>query len=158
VTPDERLIELGIELPPAPVMSPTVAGRFAMTRRSRGYLYVSGWGPIVDGQVVYTGKVGSDLTLEEGYAAARLTGLGILATVRQELGSLDGVAQWVKLLGMVNCAPGFTQTPAVINGCSELLVEVFGPERGLHARSAVGMAELPQGMAVEVEAILEIAE
>ena len=78
--------------------------------------------------------------------------------VREELGSLDRVAMWVKLLGMVNVAPGFTQTPAVINGCSDLIVEVFGPERGVHARSAVGLAELPLGMAVEIEAIVEIAD
>ncbi|MBX3030928.1 MAG: RidA family protein [Chloroflexi bacterium] len=158
MTPDERLIELGIELPPPPTLSASVAGRFLIARQSRGFLYISGSGPFRDGELVYQGKVGSDLTLEQGYDAARLTGLLLLATVRDQLGSLDRAAAWVKLLGMVNVAPGFTQTPAVINGCSDLLVEVFGHDRGAHARSAVGLAELPLGMAVEIEAIVEIAD
>lgn len=157
MTPDERLAELGIELPTL-AKAPKASGNFVRARRSRGFLYISGHGPFRDGELVYAGKVGHDLTLEQGYEAARLTGLQLLAVAREELGSLDRVAMWVKLLGMVNCAPGFTQTPAVINGCSDLIVEVFGPERGVHARSAVGMAELPLGMAVEIEAIVEIAD
>ncbi len=157
MTPDERLVERGIELP-ALARNPRASGNFVQARRSRGFLYISGHGPFRDGELAYKGKVGGDLTLEQGYEAARLTGLQLLAVVREELGSLDRVAMWVKLLGMVNCAPGFTQTPAVINGCSDLIVEVFGPERGVHARSAVGMAELPLGMAVEIEAIVEVAD
>lgn len=157
MTPDERLAELGIELPDVG-RSPKASGNFVAARRSRGFLYISGHGPFRGGELVYKGKVGSDLTLEQGYEAARLTGLNLLAAARAELGSLDRIAMWVKLLGMVNCAPGFTQTPAVINGASDLIVEVFGPERGVHARSAVGMAELPLGMAVEIEAIAEIAD
>ena len=157
MTPDERLVERGIELP-ALARNPRASGNFVQARRSRGFLYISGHGPFRDGELAYKGKVGGDLTLEQGYEAARLTGLQLLAVVREELGSLDRVAMWGKLLGMVNCAPGFTQTPAVINGCSDLIVEVFGPERGVHARSAVGMAELPLGMAVEIEAIVEVAD
>ncbi len=157
MTPDERLTELGIELP-SPGRSPKASGNFVRARRSRGMLYISGSGPFRDGELAYTGKVGGELTLEQGYEAARLTGLQLLSVVRDELGSLDRVAMWVKLLGMVNVAPGFTQTPAVINGCSDLIVEVFGRERGVHARSAVGLAELPLGMAVEIEAIVEVAE
>jgi len=96
------------------------------------------------------GKVGRDLTLEQGRQAARMTGLSILATLNAELGGLDRIERVIKVFGMVNCAPGFNQTPAVINGCSDLLVEVFG-EAGRHTRSAVGMAELPFDLAVEIE-------
>jgi enamine deaminase RidA (YjgF/YER057c/UK114 family) len=148
---DDRLVELGIELP-EPV---TPAGLYVPCVRAGGLLYVSGHGPRAGGTLI-SGKVGRDLTLEQGREAARVTGLAILATVRQELGSLDGVRRLVKLLGMVNCAPGFNQTPAVIDGCSSLFLDVFG-EAGKHARSAVGMAELPFDIAVEVELIAELA-
>ena len=148
---EARLQELGIELPPpfAPV------GSYVAARVAGDTLYVSGQGPAGPDGIV-TGKVGRDLTLEQGVAAARLTGLNVLAVMRAELGSLDRVTAVVKLLGMVNCAPGFNDTPAVINGCSDLLVEVFG-EAGRHARSAVGMAELPFDIAVEVELIAQIS-
>lgn len=96
------------------------------------------------------GKVGRDLTLEQGQQAARMTGLSILATLNAELGGLDRIERVIKVFGMVNCAPGFNQTPAVINGCSDLLVEIFG-DAGRHTRSAVGMAELPFDIAVEIE-------
>jgi enamine deaminase RidA (YjgF/YER057c/UK114 family) len=102
-----------------------------------------------------SGKVGADLTLDEAVEAARMTGLSILATLQAELGSLDRIEQILKVLGMVNCAPGFNQTPTVIDGCSKLFVEVFG-EAGRHARSAVGMAELPFDIAVEVELIARV--
>jgi enamine deaminase RidA (YjgF/YER057c/UK114 family) len=102
------------------------------------------------------GKVGKDVTLEEGYHAARSTGLNLLATTRQALGSLDKVKRVVKVLGMVNSAPGFTDQPKVINGFSDLMVEVFGETIGKHARSAVGMAELPFGIPVEIEMVLEV--
>ena len=147
---EDRLRELGIELPPpfAPV------GTFVAARMSRGMLYVSGQGPAgPDGMV--TGKVGGALTLSQAVEAARLVGLNLLAVMQAELGSLDRVTAVVKLLGMVNCAPGFTQTPTVIDGCSDLLVDVFG-EAGRHARSAVGVAELPFNIAVEVELVAEI--
>ena len=115
---------------------------------------VGGHGP-TDGSTVVTGKVGTDLTLAEATRAARLTGLSILATLEAELGNLDRIERIVKVFGMVNCAPGFNQTPAVIDGCSDLLVEVFG-EAGRHTRSAVGLAELPFDIAVEIELIAKL--
>src|SRR4051794_17826263 len=145
--PEARLAELGIELPAA--MKP--GGNYVAAKRHGDTLYVSGHGP-----TDVTGKVGREVTLEQGYDAARATGLLLLAAIRAELGSLDEVRSIVKLLGMVNCAPGFNNTPAVINGCSDLLVEVFGEEIGRGARSAVGMAELPFDIPVEVELIAAV--
>lgn len=149
---EARLAELGIELPPG---SEPVAN-YRMAVRSGDLLFVAGHGPAHGDGVKVRGKVGADLDLAEAREAARLVGVNLLATVRRELGSLDAVRRVVKVLGMVNCAPGFDQTPAVIDGCSDLLVEVFGPEAGSHARSAVGMAELPYGLAVEIEMIVEV--
>jgi enamine deaminase RidA (YjgF/YER057c/UK114 family) len=140
-----RLHELEIELPPP--FQP--AGNYLSCVIDGGLVYVSGHGPIA-GNTMVRGKIGRDLTLEEGRHAARLTGLSILATLNAELGDLDRVERMVKLFGMVNCAPGFNQTPAVIDGCSDLLVEIFG-DAGRHARSAVGVAELPFDIAVEIE-------
>jgi enamine deaminase RidA (YjgF/YER057c/UK114 family) len=117
-------------------------------------VYVGGHGPI-NGTEILSGKVGGDLSLADGQRAARLTALSILATLRAELGDLDRILRFVKVLGMVNVAPGFNQTPAVIDGCSDLLVEVFG-EAGRHTRSAVGLAELPFDIAVEVELIAQL--
>lgn len=148
---DARLRALGLELPP---LSRPV-GTYVGARQTGSLLYVSGHGPVGAAGVV-RGKVGSDLSLEAARDAARLTGLSILATVRHALGSLDRVRQVVKVFGMVNCAPGFTDTPAVIDGCSDLFVSVFG-EAGRHARSAIGVAELPFNIAVEIEAVLEVA-
>jgi enamine deaminase RidA (YjgF/YER057c/UK114 family) len=149
---ETRLQELGITLPP-PFAPP---GNFVPTRISGTTMYVSGQGPgNADGTFV-TGKVGSTVSAEEAVAAARLTGLNLLAVMQASLGSLDRVTGILKLLGMVNCAPGFNDTPRVINGCSDLLVEVFG-DRGRHARSAVGMAELPSDLCVEIELVAEIA-
>ncbi len=142
---DQRLAQLGITLPP--VFAP--AGSYLGCVADGGLVYVSGHGPVSGDQII-CGKVGGDLTLEQGREAARLTALSILATLRAELGSLDRIARIIKVFGMVNVAPGFTQTPAVLDGCSDLLVEVFG-EAGRHARSAVGLAELPIGIAVEIE-------
>jgi enamine deaminase RidA (YjgF/YER057c/UK114 family) len=151
MTAEERLAELGIELP---VSSPPVAN-YVRAVRSGSLLFVSGHGPQrPDGSMVQ-GKVGRDLDVAAATDAARLVGLNLLSTMRRELGSLDVVARVVKVLGMVNCAPGFNQTPNVINGCSDLLVEVFGDE-GRHARSAVGMAELPFDICVEIELIAEL--
>jgi enamine deaminase RidA (YjgF/YER057c/UK114 family) len=149
---EARLAELGIELPPGgkPVAN------YRMAVRSGNLLFVAGHGPAQRDGVKVRGKVGADLDLAEAREAARLVGVNLLATVRQELGSLDDVRRIVKLLGMVNCAPGFDQTPKVIDGCSDFLVDVFGPEAGSHARSAVGMAELPYGLAVEIEMIVEV--
>lgn len=146
-----RLEELAITLPAA--KSP--AGLY---RRGGGrdLLYLSGTGPVRGDGTLLTGKVGGDVDEAQGREAARLTGLQILATLRDELGDLDRVIQVVRLFGMVNCAPGFNRTPMVIDGCSELLIAVFG-ERGRGARSAVGMAELPFDIAVEIEATVQFA-
>ena len=148
---EDRLAELGITLPPARPPS----ANFVRAKRVGNLLYVAGHGPAREDGTRITGKVGSDLTLDEGYEAARLAGLGILATVRAILGSLDHVRQVVKVFGMVNSAPGFDQQAEVMNGFSDLMVEVFGDE-GRHARTAVGMVELPRGIAVDVEVILEV--
>jgi enamine deaminase RidA (YjgF/YER057c/UK114 family) len=149
---EARLAELGVELPPG---SEPVAN-YRMAVRTGDLLFVAGHGPAHGDGVKVRGKVGADLDLDEAREAARLVGVNLLATVRRELGSLDAVRRVVKVLGMVNCAPGFDQTPAVIDGCSDFLVEVFGPEAGSHARTAVGMAELPFGLAVEIEMIVEV--
>ncbi|HUB69602.1 MAG TPA: RidA family protein [Acidimicrobiales bacterium] len=146
----ERLIQLGMALPP--VFPP--AGNYLGCVIDDGLVYVGGHGPI-DGANVISGKVGGAVSLEEGYRAARLTALSILATLQQELGDLDRIERIVKVFGMVNVAPGFNQTPAVIDGCSDLLIEVFG-EAGRHTRSAVGLAELPFNIAVEIELIARV--
>ena len=147
---DQRLRELGITLPP--VFPP--AGNYLGCVVDDGIVYAGGHGPI-DGQTIIRGKVGRDLSLEEGKQAARMTALSILATLRAELGDLDRIARIVKVFGMVNVAPGFNQTPAVMDGCSDLLVDVFG-DAGRHTRSAVGMAELPFDIAVEIELIARL--
>lgn len=148
---EARLAELGIELP----RSRPVAN-YRMAVRSGDLLFVSGHGPAHGDGTVVKGKVGADLDLAEAREAARLVGVNLVATVRRELGSLDAVRRVVKVLGMVNCSPGFDQIPAVIDGCSDFLVDLFGEEIGSHARSAVGMAELPFGIAVEIEMVAEV--
>ncbi|MBA2326546.1 MAG: RidA family protein [Actinobacteria bacterium] len=148
---DQRVTELGLELPEAqqPVAN------YVTAVQAGELLFLSGHGPVrADGTPVL-GKVGGDLDLAAGVEAARLTGLFLLATMRAELGSLDRVARIVKLLGMVNCAPGFNDTPTVVNGCSDLLVDVFG-DAGRHARSAIGVAELPFDLAIEIEAVVQV--
>jgi len=141
----QRLEELGLVLPP---VSPP-AGNYLGCVVQDNLVWVGGHGPI-DGEDVIRGKVGGTLTLEEARGAAHLTGLSILATLQAELGDLDRIQRIVKVFGMVNVAPGFNQTPAVIDGCSDVLVEIFG-EAGRHTRSAVGLAELPFDIAVEIE-------
>jgi enamine deaminase RidA (YjgF/YER057c/UK114 family) len=139
---------------------PTVAtpmGNYVTAVRTGNLLYLAGHGPVrSDGKKAMSGKVGKDLTVEQGYAVAREVGLNLLASARQHLGSLDKVKRVVKVLGMVNSAEGFGEHPKVINGFSDLMVEVFGEAIGKHARSAVGMAELPSGIPVEIEMILEV--
>ena len=150
---EARLAELKIDLPER--MTP--AGNYVPAVQTGNLLYLAGHGPVrVSGKPSRTGKVGTDLTVEEGYQVAREVGLNLLATTRGALGSLDRVKRVVKVLGMVNSAPGFSQHPAVINGFSDLMVEVFGEAIGKHARSAVGMGELPAQIPVEVEMILEV--
>jgi enamine deaminase RidA (YjgF/YER057c/UK114 family) len=150
MTVAERLSSLGIELPP---VFPA-AGSYEPLVVVGDLVFVSGHGPVA-GDETARGKVGADLSLEEGRRAARMTGLSILATLQAQLGDLDRIARIVKVLGMVNVAPGFYRTPAVIDGCSDLFVEVFG-DAGRHARSAVGMAELPFDIAVEIEVVVQL--
>jgi enamine deaminase RidA (YjgF/YER057c/UK114 family) len=152
MTPEANLARLALVLPPAP--RPVAVYRPLVI--AQGLAYVSGHGPVrPDGSLV-RGRVGVDLDLTQGRAAARQCALAILATLRAELGSLDRVARLVKVLGMVNSGPAFLEHPQVINGCSELFAEVFGSEHGIGARSAVGMGPLPGDIAVEVEAIFEL--
>jgi enamine deaminase RidA (YjgF/YER057c/UK114 family) len=148
---EQRLVDLGITLPPAG----KVGGLYSTAVRAGDMVYLAGCGPVRDDGTQIVGKVGSDLDLAEARAAARLTGLVLLRRLRDLIGSLDQVVQAVKVLGMVNTAPGFDLTPPVIDGCSELFIEVFG-EAGRAARSAVGMAELPFGICVEIEAIFQV--
>ena len=150
-TPERRLARLGLVLPPAPAP----VGRYVPYRRAGDLLFLSGQGPRLAGGGYHEGQVGTAVTVAEAYEHARLVGLQLLAVMRSALGSLDRVAGIVKLLGMVNAAPGFRDHPAVINGCSELLEAVFG-EEGRHARSAVGMGSLPNNITVEIEAIVAI--
>ncbi len=149
---DDRLAELGIELP----KPPKAMGSYVTFVQTGNLVYTSGHGPAQEDGTMVTGKVGGDLDIEAAQAAARLTGLNLLATLRNELGSLDRIVRIVKVLGMVNCPPDFGQHPAVINGFSDLMVDVFG-DAGRHARSAVGMGSLPAGMAVEIELVAEVS-
>lgn len=150
---DDRIADLGLELPPEIVPPPGVVLPFAFVRVIGDRAVFSGHGPqSPDGSVAGPfGRVGDDVTVDEAYAAARLTALSILGSLRRELGDLDRIAGWVRVFGMVSSAPGFDRQPAVINGASDLLIDVFGPDVGAHARSAVGMAALPFGIPVEIE-------
>jgi enamine deaminase RidA (YjgF/YER057c/UK114 family) len=151
---EAKLAELGLELPPAP----RPQGLYKPVVVTGNMAYVSGHGPLLPDGSYVTGIVGSGLDQQAGYDAARLTGLAILATLRAELGSLDRVRRVIKVLGMVNCTPDFDQQPAVINGCSQLFADLFGPEAGIAARSAVGAGSLPMGIPVEIEAVFEIEQ
>ena len=150
---ENRLIELKLELPPAP--KPVAVYRTVIV--AGNLAYVSGHGPWKSDGTMISGRVGAELDLAAGKAAARQTGLAILASLRAQLGSLDRVSRLLKLFGMVNATSDFREHPAVINGCSELFAEVFGPDQGIGARSAVGMGSLPGNIPVEIEAIFEIA-
>lgn len=159
MTIDERIRAMGLILPEA-FRSPTGAAYpFSWVRVRGNRAYVSGHLPLLaDGTLAEPrGKVGESLLIEQGVAAARLAGLAMLGSLRRELGELERVSAWLRVFGMVNVTPGTTQLAAVVNGFSALVLEVFGPERGAHSRSAVGMAELPFGVAVEIEAEVEIA-
>src|SRR5690242_2930729 len=148
---DKKLKELGVELipPQKPIAN------YVKAVRTGNLLFLAGHGPTkADGSNI-TGKVGADMTVEQGYAAAKQTAVALLSTLKAELGDLNKVKRVVKVLGMVNCTPDFTDQPKVINGCSDLLVAVFG-EKGKHARSAVGMNSLPLNIAVEIEIIVEV--
>ena len=148
---ESKLAAMGLELPTPP---PPVAN-YVRAVRTGNLVFVSGHGPSRDGKLVYQGKLGADLDVETGYQAARLVMLNCLSSLKEAIGDLDRVTRIVKLLGMVNSAPDFGQQPEVINGASDLLTELYG-ERGRHARSAVGMAALPRGIAVEIEMVVEV--
>jgi len=150
-SPEERLARLGIVIPPPP---PPVAN-FLTHVREGNLLFLSGQGPREADGTLHRGKVGAGVTTEEAYAHARLTGINLLAVLQSILGDLTRVKRIVKLLGMVNAAPDFGDHPVVINGCSDLFVEVFG-KRGEHARSAVGMGSLPGNITVEIEAVVAV--
>lgn len=156
---EAKLEALGLLLPEPLNAPPGMRLPFAYVRVRGNRAYIAGHGPQnPDGSLAKPlGKVGADLSLEEGYQAARLVALSILGSLKRTLGDLDRVTAWLRVFGMVNSAPGFTQQPSVINGFSDLILELYGAEAGQHARSAVGMAELPVGIPVEIEAEVEIS-
>ncbi len=149
---EKKLKDLGIALP----ATPKPLANYVPAVKTGNLLFVSGHGPYNDGKSVTSGKLGKELTVDQGYQTARNVALNCLASVKATLGDLDKVKRVVKLLGMVNCTEDFKDQPKVINGCSDLLVEIFG-EHGKHARSAVGVQALPNGIPVEIEMILEVA-
>ena len=153
-----RLQALGLTLPPPLQVPPGVHLPFRFVRVVGQRALIAGHGPQgADGAVAGPlGKLGRELSVEQGYSAARLTALSILGSLQRELGDLDRIAAWTRVFGMVNSAPGFNRQPAVINGFSDLILELFGPEVGAHSRSAVGMAELPFDIPVEIEAEVEL--
>jgi enamine deaminase RidA (YjgF/YER057c/UK114 family) len=152
MTPDHNFAQLGLNLPPAPkplgVYKPfLIVGNF---------VYVSGHGTVKDDGSLIIGRIGKDFTMEEGKMAAQQVGLAILATLKQNLGTLNKIKRVIKVLGMVNCVPEFERHPFVINGCSELFAKVWGEENGIGVRSAVGMGSLPDNIPVEIEAVFEL--
>lgn len=157
---EERLQSLGLILPEPLQVAPGIRLPFAPVRVRGNRAYISGHGPTDSSGVTAgpLGKVGAEVTVEQGYQAARLTALSVLGSLKRELGDLDRVKAWLRVFGMVNAAPGFIQTPAVINGFSDLIIELYSPEAGAHARSAIGVAELPLNMPVEIEAEVEVGD
>ena len=153
---EEKIKQLNIELPipGEPIANYVPAVRFSETKNSM-LVYVSGTGPRKENGDYLTGRLGDDMTIEEGYDAAKLTGINILASLKKEIGDLNKIKRFVKVIGMVNSTADFYQQPAVINGFSDFIVEVFG-DRGKHARSAVGMVSLPSNIAVEIEVVVEV--
>lgn len=152
---EDRLEELGLELPKRFAAPPGIEIRFEFVKVHGDLAWISGHGPMDGDQVLMSGKVGADVSLEEAQEAARLTGLSILASLAEALGSLDNVAEWHKAVGFVNAAPGFNGMPGVINGFTNLIRDLWG-EQGRHARSAIGVAELPLDWPVEVEAFVSV--
>ena len=150
---EDKLKQMGLSLPEPP----PPGGNYIPAVRTGNLVFLSGVTPRRPDGRPFAGKLGKDLTVEEGYEAARICGLNLLANLKKAIGDLDKVTHVVKLLGMVNSDPDFTQPPAVVNGCSDLLVAVFG-DKGRHARSAVGLATLPGGVAVEIEMIAEVSD
>jgi enamine deaminase RidA (YjgF/YER057c/UK114 family) len=154
VSADDRFAKLNLQLPPAP----KAVGLYRPAVEVDGLLYVSGHGPLRTDGTLIKGRVGADLDVAAGFQAARQTGLAMLATLQKHCGTLDRVARLVKTFGLVQSTPEFTDHPAVINGFSELMRDVFGEANGIAARSAVGAASLPSGMAVEVEAVFQLID
>jgi enamine deaminase RidA (YjgF/YER057c/UK114 family) len=152
MTPEERFARLGLELPPAPAP----LGVYKPLLIDGRHCYVSGHGTVKPDKSLITGRIGEDLNPEEGKLAARQVGLAILSTLKTNLGSLNKVKRVIKVLGMVNCTPGFEKHPFIINGCSELFAAVWGEEQGVGVRSAVGMGSLPDNIPVEIEALFEL--
>jgi len=154
---ERKLADLGLALPPAVIPPPGVVLPFQFVRIVGRRALVSGHGPLdADGTIAGPlGKLGREVSVEQGYTAARLTGLAILGSLQRALGDLDRITAWTRVFGMVASAPGFDRQPAVINGFSDLILEVFGPDIGAHSRSAVGMAELPFNIPVEIEGEVE---
>ena len=157
-TIETKMLALGLELPLTMQLPPGIVLPFPWVRVHGSRAYISGHGPQnPDGSLAAPlGKVGLDLSIEQAQHAARLTALSILGSLKRELGDLDRVTAWLRVFGMVNSAPGFSAQPSVINGFSDLILELYGPDVGTHSRSAVGMAELPFGIPVEIEAEVEI--
>lgn len=154
MTPEENFKQLRLELPPAPAP----AGVYVPLLIDGKYCYVSGHGPRISETQMITGRVGSQMDADEAKLAARQTGLSILATLKAQLGSLDKVKRVIKVLGMVNAEPSFGKHPYVINGCSELFAAVWGKEKGIGVRSAVGMVSLPDNIPVEIEVLFELEQ
>ena len=152
-SPEQRLARLGIELPPAP----DPVANYVNGVQAGNLIFLAGKGPRRADGTEISGKLGADLSIEQGYEAARLTAINQIAVLKEMIGDLSRVVRIVKVLGMVNSDPSFVDQPAVINGFSDLMVEVFG-ERGRHARAAVGMASLPRGQAVEIEMVVEVRD
>ncbi len=152
LTPDRSFEQLGLKLPPAP----TPLGVYKPFLIIGNLVYVSGHGTVKEDKSLIIGRIGKDLTMEEGKLAARQVGLAILATLKANLGSFNKVKRVVKVLGMVNCVPEFERHPFVINGCSELFAQVWGADNGVGVRSAVGMGSLPDNIPVEIEAMFEL--
>jgi enamine deaminase RidA (YjgF/YER057c/UK114 family) len=152
---EDRLAELGLELPRRFAAPPGIEIKFEFVRLDGDRAWISGHGPMDGDQVLMTGKVGADVSLEQAQEAARQTGLSILASLAEELGDLDRVGRWLKTIGFVNCAPGFNQLPAVVNGFTDLIRDLWGDD-GRHARSAIGVAELPLDWPVEVEGYIQV--
>ncbi len=153
LTPDERFTALGLTLPPAP----TPIGVYKPFLIVGNLAYVSGHGTVKEDKSLIIGRIGKDMNMDEGKLAARQVGLAILATLKQNLGSLNKVKRVIKVLGMVNCTADFERHPYVINGCSELFAKVWGDDLGVGVRSAVGMGSLPDNIPVEIEAIFELS-
>jgi enamine deaminase RidA (YjgF/YER057c/UK114 family) len=155
---EQRLTELGFTLPAQMALPAGVTLPFPFVQIQGTRVLISGHGPLdPDGEIAGPlGKLGAELTVEQGYSAARLTGLAILSSLKSVLGDLDRIKSWTRIFGMVNSAPGFIAQPAVINGFSDLIIALYGVERGAHTRSAVGMAELPFNIPVEIEGEAEM--